>query len=202
MYTSRSQNSWSLSLTVLHKSDIPSNSHWTNSTFQLQSSKLPPLFSTISIMPKLFDIWSSKHAKCLYSLCYKCSCKWLHSSIWAVTVESVQSLEYYSCWFPESTISDLSSAWIYCGRCMWIGTRLYFIHTVLQCCSNRSLQKWINHWVVTLVADKLRRQWLSVYVGIRANCISNLSPNHTLQLTTWTCVRESLYKYTSKTWCL
>ena len=34
-----------------------------------------------------------------------------------------------------------------------------------------------------------------VYVSIRANCISNLSPNHTLQLTTWTCVKESLQVY-------
>ena len=38
-----------------------------------------------------------------------------------------------------------------------------------------------NLWMVTLVVEKLRRLWLwEVYVGI-ANCISNLSPNRTLQ---------------------
>ena len=59
-----------------------------------------------------------------------------------------------------------------------------------------TLQKRIGcfkHWMVTLVAEKLRRQCIwKIYVGIRANYISNLSPNHTLQLTTWTSVRESL----------
>ena len=53
-----------------------------------------------------------------------------------------------------------------------------------------------NLWIVTLVADKLRRLWLwEVYAGI-ANCISNLSPNLTLQQPEhlW----GSHYNYTSK----
>ena len=65
--------------------------------------------------------------------------------------------------------------------------------------SLHALQKRIgffNLWMVTLVADKLRRLWLwEVYVGI-ANCISNLSPNRTLQQPEhlW----GSHYNYTSK----
>ena len=50
-----------------------------------------------------------------------------------------------------------------------------------------------KHWMVTLVAEKLRRQCIwEIYISIRANYISNLSPNHTLQLTTRTSVRKSL----------
>ena len=64
---------------------------------------------------------------------------------------------------------------------------------------------WLfNLWMVTLVADKLRRQWLwEVCVGIGANCISYLSPNRTLKLTAWTSVRESLqlhFKNAHKSW--
>ena len=137
MYTSRSRNSWCLSSTVLCKSDISSDSQWTSSTFQLHSSKLPPLFSTVSVVSKLFDIWSSKPSRwcgCFYSLCNKCSCKWLHSSIWAVTVESAQSVKHYSFKFPGSTVSDLSSSWVHCGRGMWITTPRLPFYT--QCCSN------------------------------------------------------------------
>ena len=54
---------------------------------------------------------------------------------------------------------------------------------------------------VILVAVKLKRQWLcAAYFGtIEANCISNLSPNHTLQLTIHrTSVRESLPPHFTK----
>ena len=54
-------------------------------------------------------------------------------------------------------------------------------HTDINACQHNvfysTLQKMIgcfNHWVVTLVADKLRRQWLwDVYLVLEANCISN-----------------------------
>ena len=75
-------------------------------------------------------------------------------------------------------ITSLFSQWLD----LWIGSF-----------SNRGYQYNIYHCKkglnITLVADRLRRQWLwEVYVG----CISNLS-NRTLQLTTRTCtiVRKS-----------
>ena len=76
----------------------------------------------------------------------------------------------------------------HCGRCL-----LRFVNT-----NTISLPKKIvcfSHWVVTLVAEKLRRQWLwKAYFGIRGQLnVSNLRPNCTLQLKMLkTSVRESL----------
>ena len=62
------------------------------------------------------------------------------------------------------------------------------------CHYRKGLAVLSSEWLpVTLVAEKLRRQCIwEIYMNIRANYISNLSPNHSLQLTTWTSVRESL----------
>ena len=83
--------------------------------------------------------------------------------------------------------------------------------------SLRNKDWWINHWVVSLVADKLRRRWLweACFGGceklyerfifvLEANCKSNLSWN---QLMLGTSVRESLHRttlqqYDAKCWWL
>ena len=70
----------------------------------------------------------------------------------------------------------------------WHFSTFYFLPCILVHCK----KDW---WMVTLVADKLRRLWLWEVVGI-AKCISNLSPNRTLQQPEhlW----GSQYNYTSK----
>ena len=72
----------------------------------------------------------------------------------------------------------------------------YFLLSNLSSYWNCTLQKGIgcfNHWIVTLVADRLRRHSLwEVYVGIR-DCISNLS-HCTLQLTTRACTLQLHFK--------
>ena len=105
------------------------------------------------------------------------------------------------------TCHKFLALWTYYSATLRQFTSIYsWVHHLVLCACvfvyfgmRGTLQKRIgcfNLWMVTLVADKLRRLWLwEVYVGI-ANCISNLSPNRTLQQPEhlW----GSHYNYTSK----
>jgi len=60
---------------------------------------------------------------------------------------------------------------------------IYIYHRKKGIHCKKKLIGCFNHWVVTLVAGNSGyEKFISVFIEV--NCISNLSPNHTLQLTT------------------